>query len=257
MPIEDKYNIKVLEKVLNMLKLFTPEKPQWTVNELCRELDMSRNNVYRILMTMKAQNFVEVSETRDLYKLGLPFVPLGSAVLSDLDLRSVSMPHMKQLRDTTKETVHLAICRDQSAFIIDVLDSPQRLQASRSPGVFFELHTAAIGKVFLAHLSDREFEDYIVTVLSSETPNSGISREELARTVENIRKENLAFDDMETSEGISGVAAPIYDFKNMVAASVGVLGPHDRIQQNMKVIAEEVKKTACVISRELGYFGKF
>ncbi len=77
-------------------------------------------------------------------------------------------------------------------------------------------------------------------------------REKLAR----IRKQGYIIEDGEAIEGISGIAAPIYNFTGSVVAAVGVGFISSSVDATgRETLLAEVLKTARAISREMGYGG--
>jgi len=54
-------------------------------------------------------------------------------------------------------------------------------------------------------------------------------------------------------EGVMAIAAPIWDIKPRVVGSVAVVGPMNRIENLEQDFVKNIKKTAYLISREMGY----
>ena len=60
-------------------------------------------------------------------------------------------------------------------------------------------------------------------------------------------------DDGEIEEGLTCVAAPIYDMNQRVAAAVSISGPTYRMEEDWEMMIREVCQTAANISRLLGH----
>ncbi|KPU44562.1 HTH-type transcriptional regulator KipR [Oxobacter pfennigii] len=257
MESEEKYNVKVLEKTLNILKCFTSLKPEWTLSDLCKELKMNRTTIYRILTTLSAHDFITVSEKSGKYKLGSVFVVLGATVLSEMDLRKSAGYHLKKLSEISGETAHLCMYYNMTAVNIDIYDSPQENKIAPRIGKELSLHASSPGKIFLANFCDDDLEEYIQKGLAPSTQYTCTSPDEIKKMVKKIRQEKLAYDLRESTDDRSGISAPIFNYKNQVIAAIGAVGPYARFEKNLETIAKQVKNSAHSISKEMGYMGEF
>jgi hypothetical protein len=59
-----------LERACDVLRLFTPQKPRWTISELARHLDVPKSGIFRLVKTFERKNFLQSSEDSYEYELG-------------------------------------------------------------------------------------------------------------------------------------------------------------------------------------------
>ena len=52
-------NVKSLVKALNIIKLFTPAKSEWRVNEIVEALGYHKSSVQRLVTTLATEGFLE------------------------------------------------------------------------------------------------------------------------------------------------------------------------------------------------------
>ena len=66
---QDEIKVKSLKKALDVLNCFLV-KPTWGVTEISDRLGLYKSNVYDILTTLKAMDYLEKDEETERYKLG-------------------------------------------------------------------------------------------------------------------------------------------------------------------------------------------
>jgi DNA-binding IclR family transcriptional regulator len=68
-----------------------------------------------------------------------------------------------------------------------------------------------------------------------------------------VRERGVAFDLAENVEGVTCVAAPIFDQRGRVVAGISVSGPATRMEAKLGRLEEEVREAGLKISRMLGF----
>src|SRR5262245_41683290 len=48
-----------LERACDVLRLFTPQKPRWTISELAHHLDVPKSGVFRLVKTFERRHFLK------------------------------------------------------------------------------------------------------------------------------------------------------------------------------------------------------
>src|SRR5262247_4401429 len=59
-----------LERACDVLRLFTPQKPRWTISELARHLNVPKSGVFRLVKTFVRKHFLQSGEDFYEYELG-------------------------------------------------------------------------------------------------------------------------------------------------------------------------------------------
>jgi len=163
---------------------------------------------------------------------------------------------MQRLMEKSKETVELAILDDKEIVYIDKLESYESIRLVAHIGSRYStLHPTAVGKVFLAYMSEEDFE-YIIRErgLKKFTENTITDAEKLKEELKEIRANGYAFDDQEVRLGVRRIAAPIFDHSNTLVGSISIAGPTFRMRRGRKEeLGRIVKEAAGEISNELGW----
>ena len=101
--------IQSIDRALQVLELFSLEKPECGVTEISKALNIYKSNVHNILKTLSEKSFVKKDAKTDKYKLGIKFFVLGSVVIKNMDLRKIAHPYIEELSKEFNETVHLGV----------------------------------------------------------------------------------------------------------------------------------------------------
>jgi len=251
----EKKIIRSIDRALQVLELFSLEKPEWGVTEISKALNIYKSNVHNVLTTLAEKGFVIKDSKTDKYKLGIKFFELGSIVIKNMDLRKIAHPYMEKLLKEFNETVHLGILVEGEILSIEQEESGQSLSPRIFIGKRAPLHCTGVGKAIMAYLPKDKFSFTIKEMgLIRYTENTISNEEELEKELEKIREQGYAVDNMEHEEGVRCVAGPIRDYTGKVSASLSVSGPAFRINENnIPNIAKKVKEYCDYISKEMGY----
>jgi DNA-binding IclR family transcriptional regulator len=245
----EKKIIQSIDRALQVLELFSLEKPEWGVTEISKALNIYKSNVHNVLTTLAEKGFVIKDSKTDKYKLGIKFFELGSIVIK------IAHPYMEKLLKEFNETVHLGILVEGEILSIEQEESGQSLSPRIFIGKRAPLHCTGVGKAIMAYLPKDKFSFTIKEMgLIRYTENTISNEEELEKELEKIREQGYAVDNMEHEEGVRCVAGPIRDYTGKVSASLSVSGPAFRINENnIPNIAKKVKEYCDYISKEMGY----
>jgi DNA-binding IclR family transcriptional regulator len=190
-----------------------------------------------------------------VYRLGIACFAIGQAALSQLDIRQVSLPYLRELNRQTRETIHLTVRHGLSAVYVEKLDSPEQLRIYSRIGAAVPLYCTAVGKVMLAYMPDEERERVLPQLaLKRLTPNTAGSLQELKAELYRVRKNGYACDLEEHELHIRCVAAPIWDHAGSVHASLSITAPMVRMAvTRLRQLAPLIQTAGLQISRELGF----
>ena len=72
----EKKIIQSIDRALQILELFSLEKPEWGVTEISKVLNIYKSNVHNVLTTLAEKGFVKKDSKTDKYKLGIKFFEL-------------------------------------------------------------------------------------------------------------------------------------------------------------------------------------
>lgn len=247
------YHVPNLERALDMLELLA-DQPGLSASRIAELLDIPRNSVFRIIMSLLRYGYVVRDDSAKTFQLSRKLLALGHAATSTKTLVENAVDVMRELRDRTRETVVLGTLSGSEGVVIEQLFGLHPFQFMVSAGARFPLHCAAHGKALLAFLPDGERDRLMKSLkLVRYNERTLTTRTALAKELDEVRRHGYAVDRAEEVEGCHCVAAPILDRHNFPVAAICVTAPSDRMPQtSFPAIGSIVKEHAARISMRLG-----
>jgi DNA-binding IclR family transcriptional regulator len=237
-----------------ILWCFTKHDSELGVTALSEELGLHKSTISRLLSTLQHENLVEQNPETGKYRLGLGLVTLAGIVLDRLDLRAVAYPYVTTLADVVQETVNVVVLSGRQCMNIGGADSPRPVQYVGRIGRRTPTHCTSAGKVLLAHLSLKERLEILPDPLPRFTEKTIVDSQYLEQILVQVKAQGYAITHEEHQEGLSALAAPIYNHAASVVAAVAVSGPTYRLGDDNKIeqFIGPVQDTAREISIQLG-----
>ncbi|MGH3319033.1 MAG: IclR family transcriptional regulator [Streptosporangiaceae bacterium] len=239
---------------LAVLDMFDRGRPTIGIGEMARHLGVHKSSASRLAATLAAAGYLEPDGEPGRYRLGRKLAELGELVVTDTELRRVALPPLKDLVDGLGETGHLAILEGREAVTVEVVDGWQTVRMHSWVGKRSPAHCSSMGKALLAGLDPAEIDArYPDRTLEARTKRTITDRRKLHRHLDEVRRRGYAADDEELETYLCCVAAPIFDRRGAVVASVSVSGPASRIHEaTAPAIADHVRRAAWRTSAQLG-----
>jgi DNA-binding IclR family transcriptional regulator len=108
--------------------------------------------------------------------------------------------------------------------------------------------------VLLAYLAVDKRGDYLPQSLTRYTSKTIVDFQVLESELERVRAQGFAISDEELQEGLTAVAAPIFNHNSQVIAAIAVSGLTYRIgSAEIQRLVSAVKQTAETVSNQLGW----
>ena len=213
--------IEALARGLDVLRSFRPGTPPVTLSEIAGLTGLARPTVRRILITLEALGYVRADGRG--YALTPRVLELGMAYVHSLDMWDVARPHMERLVAQTGESTSMAQLDGSDIVYVARVAVPKIVTLAVSIGTRFPAPATSMGKVLLAALRPAELD----TVLAQPT-RSGIDarsqpdREDLDRTLREVRAKGWALADQELALGIRSIATGVRNGDGQVVAALNV-----------------------------------
>lgn len=243
-----------VHRALSLLKVFTDERPTWTLTQLASHAGVSKATAHRLLAALEGEGFLTRSPRGAGFRLGPELIVLGSRALRSINLRELAHPEMESLARTTGEDATLEVLMGQEVLIIDEVRGASLFGMANSIGTRWPPHATATGKVLLAFSAPSP--PVTTGAFHRFTHKTLASWEELSRTLEGTRNQGFATNIEELEPGYVAVAAPIRDQGGNAVAAISLGGPIHRIgKEKIPELAALLCAAGARISRMLGHAG--
>ena len=248
-----------LERACDVLRLFTPQKPRWTISELARHLNVPKSGVFRLVKTFERKHFLQSSDDSYEYELGSGIWELTGTVFGRRQrLVEKASPYLRDLNKTTALLVSLRVLENEQMVIVDRVEGNDPVKVIFPVGTHQPLNHGAPGKLLLAYhypTDSTQLHPLIargkITRLTERTLTDPRRLEE---ELNKIRRLGYATSDGEAIRGTIGIAVPVWNSTGEVEAALALTAVESlcNMKQLMRFLPS-LKRTAENISKTLGY----
>ena len=208
-----------------ILRLFTAEKPLWTVEEAAAALNVSLSTAYRQFGALVRSGLLDAVEGARVYVLGPAVIELDRNIRLSDPLITIATPAMKWLADQAQIPCTVLLCR---LYRDRVMCIHQEERAGSAGSVSYErgrpmpLSQGAPSRTILAQLPARRLSGLMPILQSEAAGNEAFQPEEFRAELGRIRKQGYSITRGEVDPGVVGVAVPLMTPLKGIVASLGV-----------------------------------
>ena len=208
--------LEALARGLSILTAFDGSRPQMTLSDVARNVDLPRATVRRALYTLEQLGYLE-SDDR-LFRLTPQVMGLAGAYLGSAGNAAALQTACDALCHELDEACSAAVLAGEHAVMV-AHASPPRFQSS-APGIGFRVPAfcSALGRVLLAAAGA---EPAGVQALTPKTVTDPV---ELKAILARVAKDGYALSDQEAELGFRSLAVPVrrFDGRVVVALNIGI-----------------------------------
>jgi IclR family acetate operon transcriptional repressor len=206
------------------------------VSEIARRMDLSKSTVQRCLQALADAGWIKPSEQsrQTRWMITAKAYTLGQRVTEQGYLCEVAMPVMEKLWNEVKESVILSIQEGDKSVLIEQYESPAPVMVQIPRGSWAPLHLVPSGKVMLAHADHKIVDQYLARDLAPMTSKTITDPKVLRKELAKIRKQGWAVSIDELIMGASGVASPIFCWKDHHVAALAIVLPTARFPESVR-----------------------
>lgn len=244
--------LKTLSLALEVLKMFTREKPEWGGRELATTLQENHTKIHRILVTLEKYDLLKKDAQTKKYSLGYAVLELGMIKYEGLNVTELIHPILETLSNQTGESTFLSVIDKDKAITLDAVETKNTVRFSVSIGSTAPLYVGASYRTILAFMPE-EFIKAIIdpSKLIKYTDKTIIDPDRLKMELQKIREQGWAVSEGEYTDDVTAFAVPIYK-GDKVIGSLAVSGPiyrmtDDKTETYLSHLLEAKKKMEEVI----------
>jgi DNA-binding IclR family transcriptional regulator len=228
--MDDKYSIQVLERAFGIMDVILLANEPLSLEAIMSRTGLAKSTAFRLVANLVRYGYL--TETRSGYWLGLKMISFGQAVVNNLDVRAVALPHLERLRDQTNETVYLAaLTNNWDVLYLDKCESRQPVGVNlHSPGMTIDMYCTGLGKTLAAYEPDAAVRQWLQAHdLTRRTSNTITTPDAFLAELAAIRQRGYGIDNGERNMSIRCIAVPIRNGQGTVVAALSVAGPVERM----------------------------
>ncbi len=206
---EKKYNS--IEKCLQILSIFSFERPKYSLREISEKLNFNLSTTYRILSTLEKYGYVSRLRNKK-YVIGTQPIYL-SAIYTHSNQLDQIRPIVDIIRDKTGETISFFVEEDSERICLYRAHSRDNLRHNIEQGTRLKLNRGASGRVIMAY---------------------GKRGEDKSGFYKDIRDKGFYLSINEHNPSLFAIAVPVISKSNIFVGALVASGPISRFNENKR-----------------------
>lgn len=245
--------IQALDRGLSVLSALARDGGG-TLSDISMRLGMPPSTAHRVLATLEKHGYADIDETGQTWRVGLEAFRVGSSFMQRTNLLEVGRASMRLLMEETGETANMGIADSDHVVFIGQVETHNPIRAFHRPGSQGPMHASGIGKALLAAMPEADVQKLLRrTGLEEFSPKTLTAPEALMADLAATRARGWSFDDEERYQGMSCVAAVIYDSFREPVAGISISGPSARFAPAaLPALGAAVKAAAAEVTARIG-----
>lgn len=241
--------LQSVKTALQVFETLAQEQPIG-VSDLARHMGLNKSTVQRCLLTLHDVGWIRpIGDGATKWILTARILSLGSCIADGAHLTHAALPVMQRLRDTTEETIHLAVMDARDSVLLERLESRQPVRIFYPVGSRVPLNASATGKAILSRLPEQQLEAFLARPLDRVTECTIADTDQLRDELRTVRALGWAAAIDEIGHGASAIAAPILTPAGDSAAAISISGPTARFgpearQKYAKLIVQAAREVS-------------
>ncbi|NRG42294.1 IclR family transcriptional regulator [Rathayibacter sp. VKM Ac-2835] len=240
----------VLSKITDILDAFTLEAPALTLTQIREATGLPVSTTQRLVVNLVAQGFLD--RDGDRFRIGLRMAYWAAPAVRGIRAVDVVAPLLQELRDATGETASLFRSEEDYRVCIGLEETHHELRQDSYVGKVAPLTVGSAGRVLLAWNDELRAQ-----VLGRPIPDLAhrtiTDPAALAEALAETARRGYAITGNERVDGLTGVAAPVFDPDGRVRMAISVSGPVARISpDDLDRWTPLVREAADQATRRLG-----
>ena len=212
------------DRTLDILTMFTDDRPRLSAGELAAELGTARSTAYRYLQALTAAGLVE-EDPGGGFRLGMRIFELARVARRSHGILDIAAPVLAGLAETTGETALLTRRQGTTVVCLDKQEARGRLlRISYERGTILTANAGASALALFAWDDPASLAELLKTAdLPRYTAHTPADPETIARLLAQARDQGYLVSHGTLDPDATGVAAPVRDPTGTVTLAVSVV----------------------------------
>jgi DNA-binding IclR family transcriptional regulator len=246
-----RHSVQVIARAADVLRALEGESNGLSLGQIAQRVGLARSTVQRIVEALSEEHFLIAASPTAGVRLGPALIRLGASAHVEFD--QITRPLLMELSQKVGETVDLSVLKGTVAVFTDQVQGVHRLRAVSAVGETFPLHCSANGKALLSVLDEQKLDKLLRGPLPRLTANTIVQRTDLIKAIESVRRNGVAYDLEEHTDGICAVGTAFLDpIGRAVAISIPVPTTRFRNKRLKALLTDEILQTRTQMTESLG-----
>ncbi|MBT68210.1 MAG: IclR family transcriptional regulator [Thiotrichales bacterium] len=206
-------NYNAIEKCLQILSMYSLDKTEFSIKEICAQLNFNVSTAYRILCTLEEYGYVSRLKNKN-YVIGTQALYLSAIYTQSNHLEQIR-PIVDRIRDISGETSSFFVEEDDNRICLYRAHSRDEIRHNIEQGSRLELNRGASGRIILAY---------------------GKRQKDKKGFYKDIRDQGYYLSINEHNASLFALAVPVLSNSNKFVGALVVSGPVSRFDEQQKIL---------------------
>ncbi|MDG5498004.1 IclR family transcriptional regulator [Niveispirillum sp. BGYR6] len=249
------YAAPALEKAFEILELLADRPSGMQISEMSAILGRSVGELFRIVIVMEMQGYLQKSETTDRYTVAYKLLDVALRATPSQNLIAAALMPMERLAATVGQSCHLVVANGGRGLVIARQENPGTRGFALKVGAAVDLLHSCSGHVLLAFAPPARTAR-LIELAEAAQGGEGCDRAALAQTLATVRDQGFDSRKSPVTFGVTDISVPIFGFNGdiMAALTIPFMEMLDGSQKvGLAAARQELDSTAREISAALGH----
>jgi DNA-binding IclR family transcriptional regulator len=222
-------------KALELLDLFTRQRPLIGLSDLARMAELNKATCYRLLSELCAFGLVEQVGSAREYRLGPSVLRLAALREAQVPTREAAMPVLQALAQKTGETAHLSMLMGTTLRTLGFAYSTTHMtRVTMEDAETLPFHATSSGLVVLAFQPEAFREAVLAQPIPRLTGRTETSPETLRARLAEVRNVGHAESRGAFQAEVHSMAVPLFDALGRCTGAVAIAALASRMTEDQR-----------------------
>lgn len=218
------------------------------LSELARRVDLPVSTTSRLLSTLEQVGAVERIDELGSFRIGPTIVNMAMSVSSGPTLVALTSEALEELADVVGEATGVSVASGYAVHYLAQVDSTHTVRIEDWVGHVVPMHLVSSGYALLAYWADDAVDTFLEHELAATAPASVTDPTMIRTRLETVRTNGCIWTVEEFVDGLTSVAAPLFNSSGEVVAAVHIHGPSYRFPVDRPVVEQQLLATTSALS---------
>ena len=223
---KDRQFITALARGLDILSCFKANDRFLHNHEISQRTGLPKPTVSRLTYTLIQKGYLNYSDKMGKYFLGNKTLSIGYAFVSNLEMRQIVRPMMKELADYAQASVAIGVrAQLKMLYIENFRSSTTTFNYHLDVGSHIPLATTAMGRAYLCGVSEKE-QNSLMDQIRAQNPSEWPKmKNSLDQAMKDYQDKGFCLSLGDWDKGVHGVAVPFIPDDGTEVLSFNCGGP--------------------------------
>ena len=252
-PAKRSNRVNSLTRVVQILDFLVKKQAPISPYAVAKATNAPVSTIYSTIDEMERHGLLQRGKDGTIW-IGAHLYYYGLAYSSQLDFLQEAKMAMVSLRDEVDETVQISGRDNTSLVVMDMAEANTQFQMASNVGTRLPLNWTASGLLLVGHLPHMERLKILKEcALKSPTGKAETNPEVLSQAASKSFKARLAVQAGQADYMVCCIASPICNENNECLATISIVLPDSRAENNKEYYVQAVRRAAMKIESRMGW----